>query len=546
VPNEALPPPLDIEAAAFLVWSERCVQCAAPACYTSCDLYEPRSDGRCRRFAFGAYPNRAFRTSLGPGAEIVFRRWAKLEARGNLRMEPLPRLRRLEAAVDATTRVADVFGGIAARIAGDARLRHAGYSLTERFIARRRKAGGDDAVDGFLVELFNPSDETFGAQIVMAVDRTKAPEGLTPDRLPRPVVERLDVSPGFFRHLIPAERFRDLAGSGLAYNISFIPKSEEGGRIVVLMLDFVRLRSGAGVHTAAPAEEPPPTRPAVKCLVFDLDNTLWDGVLLERHDVALRRGARELIEVLDRRGILLSVVSKNAHDHAWARIEALGLGEYFLFPKINWAPKSVNVAQLARDLNRTRRQMYCEAMVRDQARAAFGEDYLAFLRECSIKLDVSPYAPSDFDRTAELVQRTNQLNFSGAKYGRDQLRAIIDDPALEKWVVRCSDKFGSYGTVGFCIVARGDTTVTVRDFMLSCRVQGKFIEQALFDFLVRRHPGSEPRIFEVLFRQTDRNDAAARVLDKLGFKAAGENRRVLDLTMSALGCDFITMTSAGG
>ncbi len=41
----------------FLFWGEHCVECAAPACYSSCSLYEPRADGRCRRFEYGIYEN---------------------------------------------------------------------------------------------------------------------------------------------------------------------------------------------------------------------------------------------------------------------------------------------------------------------------------------------------------------------------------------------------------------------------------------------------------------------------------------------------------
>ncbi|MYU15363.1 HAD-IIIC family phosphatase, partial [Streptomyces sp. SID8361] len=54
----------------------------------------------------------------------------------------------------------------------------------------------------------------------------------------------------------------------------------------------------------------------VKCVVWDLDNTLWKGTLLEDGEVRLFDGLREVIEELDRRGILQSIASKNDHDHA--------------------------------------------------------------------------------------------------------------------------------------------------------------------------------------------------------------------------------------
>ncbi|MBN9616581.1 MAG: hypothetical protein J0G35_13535, partial [Acidobacteriales bacterium] len=36
-----------------LPWSEHCTECAWPTCYSTCDLYSPREDGRCRRFIDG-------------------------------------------------------------------------------------------------------------------------------------------------------------------------------------------------------------------------------------------------------------------------------------------------------------------------------------------------------------------------------------------------------------------------------------------------------------------------------------------------------------
>ena len=57
---------------------------------------------------------------------------------------------------------------------------------------------------------------------------------------------------------------------------------------------------------------------SIKCVVWDLDNTVWDGVLLEDGNVTLRDGVVETLEALDQRGILHSIASKNDHDTAVA------------------------------------------------------------------------------------------------------------------------------------------------------------------------------------------------------------------------------------
>src|SRR5580700_4675040 len=79
-----------------LPWSEHCTECVWPTCYTTCDLYSPREDGRCRRFVDGMV-----RVDC-PGAansyllKIRFKRWGKLWTPGNTRLYPMAVSDRLE------------------------------------------------------------------------------------------------------------------------------------------------------------------------------------------------------------------------------------------------------------------------------------------------------------------------------------------------------------------------------------------------------------------------------------------------------------------
>src|SRR6476660_9275799 len=90
---------------------------------------------------------------------------------------------------------------------------------------------------------------------------------------------------------------------------------------------------------------------SIKVVVWDLDNTVWDGVLLEDESVALFPGIEALIKELDRRGILQSIASKNDHNTALAKLTELGIAEYFIYPQINWNAKSLAVGAIATDIN---------------------------------------------------------------------------------------------------------------------------------------------------------------------------------------------------
>src|SRR5712692_4173004 len=61
-----------------LPWSEHCTECVWPTCYTTCDLYSPRQDGRCRRFVDGMVRINCPRAINSYLLKIRFKRWGKL------------------------------------------------------------------------------------------------------------------------------------------------------------------------------------------------------------------------------------------------------------------------------------------------------------------------------------------------------------------------------------------------------------------------------------------------------------------------------------
>jgi FkbH-like protein len=188
-----------------------------------------------------------------------------------------------------------------------------------------------------------------------------------------------------------------------------------------------------------------------------------------------------------------------------------------------------------------RRKLYQEAIVREEEETRFGSDYLGFLANCGIRLAIDDYAPADFERAAELVQRTNQLNFSGRKYTRPELLAILDDASRRKYVLRCTDRYGSYGAVGFGIATVADGVVRVEDFMLSCRVQGKFIEQAFFAYLALESRGGS-RLW-VNYTETAKNKPARKVLETIGFTPSEDGSGVEFRDGASLQCDFIEIVA---
>lgn len=104
----------------------------------------------------------------------------------------------------------------------------------------------------------------------------------------------------------------------------------------------------------------------VKAVIFDLDNTLWRGLIAEDFHPdrfpwprgGWQNGIWEAIQHLRARGILVAICSKNDHhivEAHWDNVvdpPFLKLSD-FAVARINWQPKAENVAEICRAFNLT-------------------------------------------------------------------------------------------------------------------------------------------------------------------------------------------------
>src|ERR1017187_3121427 len=80
----------------LIPWGEHCTECVWPTCYTTCDLYSPRQDGKCRRFVDGMVRVESPATANSYLLKIRFKRWGKLWTPGNVRLHSAGKAARLE------------------------------------------------------------------------------------------------------------------------------------------------------------------------------------------------------------------------------------------------------------------------------------------------------------------------------------------------------------------------------------------------------------------------------------------------------------------
>lgn len=280
----------------------------------------------------------------------------------------------------------------------------------------------------------------------------------------------------------------------------------------------------------------PDSTTKVKCVVWDLDDTVWEGTLAEGGGTTLRPGIAEILETLDKRGVLHSVASKNEPTRAQARLTELGVAHYFISPQISWEPKSSLVASVAERLNigldtvmfiddspferaevadacpavrcldsqdvtdlagrpefdvpvtaeaAARRRFYQEAQTRREYEESFEGPRSLFLASLGMKLTVRAAVPDDLRRAAELTERTHQLNTTGLVFDAAQLAGLMAGPDHKLLVAALEDRFGDYGIVGVVLLGTSAAQWRIRLFLMSCRVMGRNVGGAVLAFLAR-------------------------------------------------------------
>jgi FkbH-like protein len=313
----------------------------------------------------------------------------------------------------------------------------------------------------------------------------------------------------------------------------------------------------------------------IKCIVWDLDNTLWNGILIEDKEIKLNDDIINIIIELDKRGIFSSIVSKNDYDLAYSKLKEFQIDGYFVFPKINWDPKSVNIKQLSIDTNIgldtiafvddnpferdevknvcpdvlcidvkdvntilnmkefdviitsdtvKRRKTY--KMIEEQKKEIekWNGNIDDFIKSCNMKLLIRKPKIDELVRCYELIQRTNQLNSSGRRLSIIDIENIYNNKNYETYILQCEDKYGDYGIVGFSIVHIIEQPI-ITDFVISCRVANRKVENAYIIYLVEKYKKMGYLKLSINYKKTIKNGPIFNVIKDLNM-LKGENEDV--------------------
>ena len=270
----------------------------------------------------------------------------------------------------------------------------------------------------------------------------------------------------------------------------------------------------------------------IKLVIWDLDETFWKGTLSEE-GIEIIESNILLIKELTNRGIMNSIASKNDFNKVKKELIKLDIWQYFIFPKIEWLPKGqlvkeiIELAQLRapnvlflddnhlnleevsfynkgihvqlpdfvniisehkafkgkNDFEHSRLQQYKVLEKKSKEAKSFSNND-EFLKHSQIKIKFTDIVSDDLDRVHELVERTNQLNFTKFRSSKEELKLLLNKVNIQSQKIEVWDKFGEYGIVGFYAL---DTLKNkLVHFVFSCRTMNIGIEQFIYNKL--NHP----------------------------------------------------------
>jgi len=287
---------------------------------------------------------------------------------------------------------------------------------------------------------------------------------------------------------------------------------------------------------------------AVRLVIWDLDETYWRGTLTEGGIQEYIRDHQDIVIELARRGIMSSICSKNDFNQIAAILTEQGIFDHFIFPSVNWEPKGPRLSRLVEaiqlrpdtvmfiddnpgnraeaaafvpgiqvedapfiptmlndprfrgkdDLRLTRLQQYklLERRKRDEENSS--ETNEDFLRKCDIRVYIEYDIEPHLDRAIELINRTNQLNYTKQRFpenladAKDVLRRDSNHFHRQVALVHVADNYGDYGFVGFIMsesmrrtMVEGAANRRLVHFCFSCRTLGMLIEQWVYQYLGR-------------------------------------------------------------
>ena len=328
----------------------------------------------------------------------------------------------------------------------------------------------------------------------------------------------------------------------------------------------------------------------VKCVILDLDNTLWGGVIGDDGVEGIALSAhgdgesfyefQSFLLELQRRGILLAVCSKNEPENALKPFlehpEMVLKQDHICVFVANWNDKADNIRKIREQLNigfdsmvflddnpfernlvrnllpevivpelpeepseyvralcelnlfetsafsaedSQRTEMYRQRAEAQALQSSFSnvEEYLESL---AMEITVGRFQKERIGRIAQLLQRSNQFNLTTERRGEAECEDLMRDPNCYPIYAELRDKLADHGLISIVIARHGEHELILTDWLMSCRVLTRGVEQFLMNHCVEYAASHGYQWIVGRYRPTAKNAMVKGFYAQFGFSPA--------------------------
>jgi FkbH-like protein len=139
-----------------------------------------------------------------------------------------------------------------------------------------------------------------------------------------------------------------------------------------------------------------------------------------------------------------------------------------------------------------------------------------------MRVELKPFDELDLPRIAQLINKTNQFNLTTRRLSESQVRALINRPGCYTQSMRLRDRFGDNGLTGVLIAYEEGDSLRIDNWLMSCRVLGRRVEEVMLGALMRYASTHGFRHVLGEYVPTSKNEQVRELFDQLGFERIEE------------------------
>jgi len=143
-----------------------------------------------------------------------------------------------------------------------------------------------------------------------------------------------------------------------------------------------------------------------------------------------------------------------------------------------------------------------------------------YLRQLDVRVELTPFDEANLPRIVQLINKTNQFNLTTRRRSDAEVRSL---GAAYTQALRTSDRYGDSGLTGVLIAVPENGGLRVDTWLMSCRVLGRRLDEAMFAALVRFAATNDFTHITGEFIPTAKNTQVADLYVRLGCIPGGQS-----------------------